>query len=55
MLGILTNLITIAYYALVAYVSVVLIYCLVKSKSWEKEVLYLVVLLPFLLRLFRLK
>jgi hypothetical protein len=55
MLGILTNLITIAYYALVAYVSVVLIYCLVKSKSWEKEVLYLVVLLPFLLRLFMLK
>jgi hypothetical protein len=55
MLGILTNLITIAYYALVAYVSVVLIYCLVKSKSWEKDVLYLVVLLPFLLRLFMLK
>jgi hypothetical protein len=55
MLGILTNLITIAYYALVAYVSIVLIYCLVKSKSWEKEVLYLVVLLPFLLRLFMLK
>jgi hypothetical protein len=27
----------------------------VKSKSWEKEILYLVVLVPFLLRLFRLK
>ncbi len=55
MLGILTNLITIAYYLLVAYVAVVLVYCLIKSKSWEKEVLYLVVLIPFLLRLFRLK
>ena len=55
MLGLLTNLITIAYYALVAYVSVVLVYCLVKSKSWDKEVLYIVVLIPFLLRLFMLK
>ncbi len=55
MLGLLTNLITIVYYALVAYVSAVLLYCLLKSKSWEKEVLYIVVLLPFLLRLFMLK
>jgi hypothetical protein len=55
MLELLTNLITIAYYALVAYVSIVLLYCLVKSKSWEKEVLYMVVLIPFLLRLFMLK
>ena len=55
MLGVLTSLITIAYYALVAYVSVILVYCLAKSKSWEKEILYLVVLIPFLLRLFMLK
>ncbi|MBZ5497971.1 MAG: hypothetical protein LAP85_16335 [Acidobacteriia bacterium] len=55
MSGVLTHLITIVYYALVAYVSVVLLYCLVKSKSWEKEVLYIVVLIPFLLRLFMLK
>jgi hypothetical protein len=55
MLGLLTSLITIAYYALVAYVSFMLVYCLIKSKSWEKEVLYIVVLLPFLLRLFMLK
>ncbi len=55
MLGLLTHLITIVYYALVAYVSAVLLYCLLKSKSWEKEVLYIVVLLPFLLRLFMLK
>jgi hypothetical protein len=55
MLVILANIVTIAYYALVAYVSAILIYCLVKSKSWEKELLYLVVLIPFLLRLFLLK
>ena len=55
MLGLLTNLITIAYYALVAYVSIILLYCLAKSKSWEKELLYIVVLIPFLLRLFMLK
>ncbi len=55
MLGLLTNLITIVYYALVAYVSIVLLYCLMKSKSWDKEVLYIVVLIPFLLRLFMLK
>lgn len=55
MLGVLMNLITIAYYLLVAYVSAALLYCLIKSKSWEKEVLYIVVLIPFLLRLFRLK
>jgi hypothetical protein len=28
---------------------------LVRTRSWEKEVLYIVVLLPFLLRLFHLK
>jgi hypothetical protein len=55
MLAFLTSLITVAYYALVAYVSVVLLYSLIKSKSWEKEVLYVVVLIPFLLRLFMLK
>ncbi len=55
MLGFMTNLVTIVYYALVAYVSVILVYGFVKSKNWEKEALYLVVLVPFLLRLFMLK
>lgn len=55
MLGLLANLVTIIYYLLVAYVSVILVYSLIKSKSWEKEILYIVVLIPFLLRLFRLK
>lgn len=47
--------VTILYYALVAFVSVLLVYNLVKSKQWEKDVLYILVLIPFLLRLFRLK
>ena len=49
------SLITFVYYALVCYICVVLAYNFFKSRSLEKEVLYLVVLLPFLLRLFRLK
>lgn len=51
----LSNIITIIYYALIAYTAILLILNLIKSKSWEKEVLYVVVLIPFLLRLFRLK
>jgi uncharacterized membrane protein len=47
--------VTILYYALVAFVSALLVYNLVKSKQWEKDVLYILVLIPFLLRLFRLK
>jgi len=55
MTGMLTGFITIIYYALVAYVSGILLYNLVKSKSWDRELLYIVVLIPFLLRLFMLK
>ncbi len=47
--------VTIIYYCLVGFVSIVLIYNLVKTKQWEKEVLYIIVLIPFLLRLFMLK
>jgi hypothetical protein len=47
--------ITAVYLCLVAYVSVVMIWNLVKTRSWEKEILYVIVLLPFLLRLFWLK
>ena len=54
-MGILMNIITIIYYLLIAYTSMLLITNLVKSKNWEKEILYIVVLVPFLLRLFRLK
>jgi len=47
--------ITIIYYALVAFVSALLIYNLIKSKEWQKEILTIIVLIPFLLRLFMLK
>jgi hypothetical protein len=47
--------VTVFYYALVAFISLLLIANLVKSRSWERDVLYVIVLVPFLLRLFRLK
>lgn len=47
--------VTLMYYALVAFVSVLLIVNLLKSRKWERDVLYVLVLLPFLLRLLRLK
>ena len=54
-MNVLMNIITIIYYVLIAYTAVILIYNLIKSRSWEKEILYIIVLIPFLLRLFRLK
>jgi hypothetical protein len=49
------HMVTVLYYALVAFVSCLLIVNLLKSKQWERDVLYVLVLVPFLLRLFRLK
>lgn len=49
------SIITVIYYLFVAYIVVVMIYNLIKSRSWEKELLYIIVLIPFLLRLLRLK
>jgi ABC-type spermidine/putrescine transport system permease subunit I len=47
--------ITILYYILVAFVVFLMGWNLIKSKKWQEEVLYVIVLLPFLLRLLRLK
>ena len=47
--------VTTIYYVLVGFVSILLIYNLVKTKEWQKEVLTIIVLIPFLLRLFMLK
>jgi hypothetical protein len=47
--------VTILYYVMVGYVSLLLLYSLIKSTRWERDVLYILVLIPFLLRLFRLK
>jgi hypothetical protein len=49
------SVVTLLYYALVAFVSVLLAVNLLKSKKWERDVLYVLVLIPFLLRLLRLK
>ena len=47
--------VTVLYYLLVAFVAGLMIWNFKRSKKWEEEVLYVIVLLPFLLRLFRLK
>jgi hypothetical protein len=48
-------LITIIYYLLIAWVVVLLIWNLIKAQKWQSELLYVIVLIPFLLRLLRLK
>jgi len=47
--------ITILYYLLTAYIAGLIIWNLIKNKNWQEEALYILVLMPFLLRLFRLK
>jgi len=49
------TIVTVLYYLLVAFICGLLVYNLARSKSWERDVLYVIVLVPFLLRLFRLK
>ncbi len=49
------SIVTLLYYALVAFISLLLVVNLLKSRKWERDVLYVLVLLPFLLRLLRLK
>lgn len=47
--------VTILYYLLTAYVAVLLVWNFLKRKKWQEEVLYLIVLIPFILRLLWLK
>ena len=47
--------ITILYYLLVAFVAFLMIQNLLKSRKWQEETLYIVILIPLLLRLLRLK
>ncbi|MGZ4887415.1 MAG: hypothetical protein ACXVJK_06405 [Candidatus Aminicenantales bacterium] len=47
--------VTVLYYGLTAYVAVLLVWNFIRRKKWQEEVLYLVVLIPFILRLLRLK
>ena len=47
--------ITILYYLLAAFVAFLLVWNIFRSKKWQEELLYLIVLIPFILRLLRLK
>jgi len=47
--------ITALYYLLVAFAAGLMVWNLIKTRKWQEEVLYMIVLLPFLLRLLRLK
>ena len=49
------SLVSILYYVLVAYVVALLVWNFIRSRKWDEELLYVIVLIPFLLRLFRLK
>ncbi len=47
--------ITVLYYVLSAYIAFIIIWNLIKSKKWQDEILYIIILIPFILRLLRLK
>jgi hypothetical protein len=47
--------ITVLYYLLTAFIAVLLVWNFLDRKKWQEEVLYIIVLLPFILRLLRLK
>jgi uncharacterized protein YqhQ len=52
---ILTPIITALYYALIVFIVVLIVYNLIKTRDWKKEIVYVIILIPFLLRLFMLK
>ena len=47
--------VTVLYYLLTGYIVFLMVWNLLKSKKWQEEILYIIVLMPFVLRLFRLK
>jgi hypothetical protein len=49
------TIVTVLYYLLTAYIAVLLVADFLKNKKWQDEVLYIIVLIPFVLRLLRLK
>ena len=46
---------TFLYYVLIGYVAILIIWNLIKSRKWQDELLYVIILMPFILRLLRLK
>jgi hypothetical protein len=49
------TIVTVLYYLLTAYVAFLLVADFLKNKKWQDEILYIIVLIPFILRLLRLK
>jgi uncharacterized membrane protein len=49
------TIVTVLYYLMTAYIAILLVVNFLKRKSWQEEALYIIVLIPFLLRLLRLK
>lgn len=49
------TIVTLLYYLLTASIAVLLVRNFLKRKNWQEEVLYILVLIPFILRLLRLK
>jgi len=52
---ILNSIISVSYYVLAAFIVGLIIYNLIRSKDWKEEVLLVIILIPFLLRIFLLK
>ena len=40
--------ITILYYILTAFIALLIIWNFIKSKKWQEEALYIIILIPFL-------
>lgn len=49
------GIVTILYTLFIAYVVVLMVVNLIRTRDWQKEILYVIVLIPFVLRLLRLK
>jgi hypothetical protein len=47
--------ITILYYVLSAYIAVLILWNLIRSRKWQDEILYVIILIPFVLRVLGLK
>ncbi len=54
-MDVLNTIISVVYYLFIAFIAVLIVYNMVKTKDWKKEVIYIVILIPFLLRMFLLK
>lgn len=47
--------VTILYYILSTYIAFIIVWNLIKCKKWQDELLYIIILIPFILRILRLK